>query len=506
MGDTNTDVIQGTLDMLILKTLSLQPLHGFGIARRIEQISRGFSSSKSIRARPHGAQAAGTRWMALTPSGGRSENSRRAKYYNLTRAGRKQLESDMTLDSGHGGLLRSRGSSTPKADGCPSGARWTHGLGRLSHRTRADQDDADEVQHYFDAAAASYIARGLPASDARRAAHAGAGNLTTVREAMHGYGWGNGIDTVAGDVRYALRRLRRSAGFTITTVLTLAIGIGATTAIFSVVNPILLEPLPYASADRLVMLSDRGADGQRIGATFGTYRELVARTHSFSALAVAKPWQPTITGRADPERPDGQRVSAGFLRVLGAEPLIGRDFDAADDRPQGANVVIVSDGFWRRYFGGDRDVIGRQVTLDGEAYTIIGVMPPGFTSVLAPTAELWSLLQYAVSLPTFRDPARHESREWGHRSHPGGTAAAGGERRSGQSRHRAGRAPRGFGFPPARLGVACWRADRASPATGRNQRGEAPVARDGWSGSARPDDRVRERDEPAARPLRAAPG
>jgi putative ABC transport system permease protein len=290
----------------------------------------------------------------------------------------------------------------------------TRGVHRLTHRAASDRDDVDEVQHYFEQAAASLMARGLSSGDARRAAHHGAGNLTTVREAIRGYGWENTISTILGDMRYALRRLRGSPGFTITTVLTLAVGIGATTAIFGAVKPVLLEGLPYPEPGRLVMLSDRDEAGAQSDVTFGTYREVLARSHSFAALAVAKSWQPTLTGRADPERPDGQRVSASYFRVLGMVPLLGRDFDAADDRPQGSNVIIISNGFWRRRFGGDPGIIGRQVTLDDDRYTVIGVMPPGFASVLAPAAELWSLLQYDASLPAFQDPARHESREWGH--------------------------------------------------------------------------------------------
>ncbi len=290
----------------------------------------------------------------------------------------------------------------------------THGVRRLAHRARADQDDADEVQDYFDQAAAAHMARGMSSADARRAARHGAGNLTTVREAVRGYGWENAIDTVLGDLRYALRRLRSAPGFTITTVLTLAAGIGATTAIFGAVNPILLEALPYPNPGRLVMVSDRDEAGARIDVTFGTYRELVTRSHSFAQLAAAKPWQPTLTGDAEPERPDGQRVSASYFRVLGVPPFLGRDFDVTDDRPNGANVVVMSNGFWRRRFGGDPAIVGHQVTLDGAHYTVIGVMPPGFASVLAPGAQLWSLLQYDASLPSFQDPSRHESREWGH--------------------------------------------------------------------------------------------
>ena len=109
--------------------------------------------------------------------------------------------------------------------------------------------------------------------------------------------------------------------------MTLGLGIGATASVFSVVNPILLEPLPYPDARRIVTISDRAADGSRVDVTFGTYREILTRSRSFDALAVMRPWQPTVTGEGEPERLDGQRVSASYFRVLGVPPAIGRDFD-----------------------------------------------------------------------------------------------------------------------------------------------------------------------------------
>ncbi len=215
------------------------------------------------------------------------------------------------------------------------------------------------------------------------------------------------MTTLLADLRYAVRRLRRSPGFTTAGVLTLALGIGATTAIFSAVNPILFEPLPYPHAERVLKVSDLGTNGSTADVTFGTYRELVQRSRSFDAIAVMKPWQPAMTGRAEPERLTGQRVSAAFFRALGVQPAMGRDFGDADDDLRGPNVAIISDGLLRRKFGGDRSVVGRQVTLDGDPYLVIGVMPRGFDNVLSPAAEVWAPLQYDRSLPA-------NGREWGH--------------------------------------------------------------------------------------------
>src|SRR5262245_48790576 len=214
-------------------------------------------------------------------------------------------------------------------------------------------------------------------------------------------------DEMFQDLRYGVRMLLKAPNFTLTAVFTLALGIGASTAIFSAVNPILFEPLPYPHADRVMMIWYPGADGSRAAQTFGTYRELATRSRSFEALAVMKLWQPTMTGPAEPERFDGQFVSASYFRALGAPPALGRDFDPSDDRLHGPKVVVLSDGLWRRRFGGDPTVIGRQVTLDDNSYTVIGVMPGAFENVLAPSAEIWSLLQYDTSLPPV-------SREWGH--------------------------------------------------------------------------------------------
>ena len=282
----------------------------------------------------------------------------------------------------------------------------TRGLRVLTKGAAADQDVADEVQHYLDEATAAHLARGLSPEDARRAARLECGNATVVREQVRSYGWENLIGTSLADLRYAGRQLRKSPGITAAVILILGLGVGASTSIFSAVNPILFEPLPYPHPDRLTMIWDKRGDSGRL-TNFATYRALAERSRSFDALAVVKSWQPTVTGHAEPERFEGQRVSAGYFRALAVWPAIGRDFQQADDQFHGPNVVILSDRAWRRRFGGDPAVVGRQVTLDDAGFTVVGVMPRGFENVLAPDADLWAPLQYNPSLPT-------DGREWGH--------------------------------------------------------------------------------------------
>ena len=157
------------------------------------------------------------------------------------------------------------------------------------------------------------------------------------------------------------------------------------------------------------MIWDVGEDGSRSPQTFHTYRELSERSRSFDTLSVMKPWQPTLNGADHPERLDGQQVSAGYFRTLGVVPVLGRDLQPSDDVRNGPKVVVLSNGLWRRRFGGDSAIVGREIKLDDASYTVVGVMPPGFDNVLSPSAEVWSPLQYdtgnIVSL---------ETREWGH--------------------------------------------------------------------------------------------
>ena len=217
------------------------------------------------------------------------------------------------------------------------------------------------------------------------------------------------MESVFQDIRYALRQLRKSPGFSCSAILILAVSIGGTTAIFSALNPILFEPLPYPHASRIMMIWYAEEDGTRIPQAFHTYRELVERSRSFDAVAVMKPWQPTMVGPEQPERIEGQQVSAGYFHALGVTPTIGRDFLPSDDVFNGPKLVIISNELWHRRFGGDKSIVGQQIRLDDQSFTVIGVMPSAFENVLAPSAEAWSPLQYNAGNITSTD-----TREWGH--------------------------------------------------------------------------------------------
>ena len=281
------------------------------------------------------------------------------------------------------------------------------GVDALVNRARADRDSAEEVEHYLEQLTADFVSRGLSPAAARRAARLEAGSAASLTDQLGALGWEHAVSTALSDVRYAARRLRHTPSFTVVAVLTLAIGIGASTAIFSAIDPILLEPLPYPDASRVFSVVEQHLDGSRTDGTFAMYRELSERARALAAIAVYRTWRPAITGGEQPERLDGQRVSGAYFAALGVAPAIGRAFSAEDDRVRGPRVVILSDSVWRRRFNADAAIVGREIRLDDSPYTVIGVMGPAFENVVAPSAAVWTALQYDPALPP-------NGREWGH--------------------------------------------------------------------------------------------
>ncbi|HEX5418837.1 MAG TPA: ABC transporter permease [Gammaproteobacteria bacterium] len=277
----------------------------------------------------------------------------------------------------------------------------------MARRSEVDAELDDEVRDYFERARTDLVREGHSAEQAAHAARRKLGDADKVREEVRAYGWENTVEAVLRDLHHAARRLRRSPGFALVGVLTLALGIGASTAIVSVVEPILFAPLPYPEADRVVLLSDRVQDGTPLDATYGTYIELAQRSRSFEGLAVANHWQPALTGADEPERLDGDQVSVDYFRVLGIAPAFGRNFDAADDARGGPPVAIVSAELAKRRFGSGRAALEQRIVLDGNEYTVIGIMPEGFENVLSPTAEVWAPLRYRAHAP-------FQTTEWGH--------------------------------------------------------------------------------------------
>jgi putative ABC transport system permease protein len=283
----------------------------------------------------------------------------------------------------------------------------SRGVRVLLSRRRADRDLDAEVEYFLDQARADAIGRGVPADVARRDARLHFGSPAAIREEVRSHGWEDLFADAATDVRYAWRGMGKRPGFAIIAVMTLAVGIGASTAIFSAVRPILFAPLPYPSAGRLILISDRRSDGAPADVAYGNYLEVAARSHAFTALAIADRWQPALVQLGDPERLTGDLVSADYFRVLGVSPAVGRNFAATDDIANAPRVTIVSDALARRRLGGAAAALGRSMVLDGIPFTVIGVMPRGFENVVAPNAELWTPRRYRSNAP-------FQSGEWGH--------------------------------------------------------------------------------------------
>ncbi|HEX8072782.1 MAG TPA: ABC transporter permease [Pyrinomonadaceae bacterium] len=197
------------------------------------------------------------------------------------------------------------------------------------------------------------------------------------------------MGTLWQDVRYAARALRKSPGFAAVAVLTLALGIGANTAIFSVVNAVLLRPLPYPQPEQLVSLYEDG-DVQSRHVSYPNFLDWRKRNHSFSAVSTTRGWYLTLTGDGPPESLVSWMVSAEYFDVLGVRPLLGRSFLPDEDKPGAERVTVISYAFWRTHFGGDPAVLGRRVTLDHEPFTVVGVMPREFRPPEDP--PLWVLM------------------------------------------------------------------------------------------------------------------
>src|SRR5262245_58054598 len=182
------------------------------------------------------------------------------------------------------------------------------------------------------------------------------------------------------DLRYGLRMLRTHPGFTFIAALTLSLGIGANTAIFSIVNAVLLRPFPYQAPERLVMLRERGTGGGAgFSPSYPNFADWRAQNTVFGSIAAVRQTESfNFTGAGEPERLQGRLVSVEFLSTLGVKPLVGRDFLAEEDRPGATPAVILSYGLWQRRFGNNQSIIGKQLTLNNQSFTVVGITPPNF--------------------------------------------------------------------------------------------------------------------------------
>jgi predicted permease len=257
----------------------------------------------------------------------------------------------------------------------------------------------DRVEHELDAEVSSYLNQlidekiegGMSPASAHRAAMIELGGVDQVKEQVRDVRLGSTIEQVWQDTRYALRMLRKNPSFTAIAVITLALGIGVNTAIFSLVDGILLRPLPYQQPDRLVRLvqSQRQLGLDRWNLSQASFAALRDNNHSLEAVAAYSTSGANLTGDDEPERVSIGTVSADFFKVLGIPPIRGRAFRAGEDTPGNNGVCIISFGFWQRRFGGDPNIIGRSLNLNSAPAEVIGVMPASF-SFPRPETEIWT--------------------------------------------------------------------------------------------------------------------
>jgi putative ABC transport system permease protein len=261
----------------------------------------------------------------------------------------------------------------------PLWSRLKHLSRNLLRKQQVENQLEDEVRAYADMLADEKIAGGVSAQEARRTTLAELGGIEQVKQSVRDHRTGSGVELLWQDVRYALRQLRRNRAFTLTAVITLALGIGATTAIFSAVYALLLRPLPYPDAGRLMYISSQH---QAFNADTLTSPDFVAAqstVKSFAQFTGYNNWIQNLTGLGDPVRIHRAGVTANFLPMLGVVPQLGRLFTNGEDRPDGPPVVILSDHLWRNHFHADPAIIGKSVALNGKQQTIVGVLPRHFS-------------------------------------------------------------------------------------------------------------------------------
>ncbi len=261
-------------------------------------------------------------------------------------------------------------------------------MANLFRKSQLDADISAELQAHIAMRIEDNLARGMSPEEARREALVRFGNATVMREKVAAVDTSLWMESFARDARYALRRLRKSPGFAITVLLTLAIGIGANAAVFSVLNSVLLRPLAYPHADRLIAMwmDAPGANGlaslsSGLQLSPSMYVTFSDRNRSFEAMGVWDARNASVTGLAQPEEVHATLVSSGVLEALDVAPAAGRWFNQVDQDPHGAKSAMLGYGYWQRRFGGERSVIGRSIQVDGITREIVGVMPRGFRMV-----------------------------------------------------------------------------------------------------------------------------
>jgi putative ABC transport system permease protein len=271
-------------------------------------------------------------------------------------------------------------------------------------RRQLDRDLGDEIAFHLTMREQKNLAAGMDAEEARYAARRQFGNTTRVKESSRNVWISSSLETLWQDLRYGARTLRKNPGFAIVATLTLALGIGANAAIFSVVKGVLLNALPYRRPDRLVTLAQGDAQTPNPSkVSYGEAEDWKARSQSFQQIALYRGWTPASSGEGVPRMVFGLRVTRNFFDVLGVSPSLGRSFLPEEDRPDRWHVILLSYPYWIRQFGGNENVIGQMILLDQIPFQIVGVLPQSFEPLSFTDAgsppDIWAPLGYDLSQP-----------------------------------------------------------------------------------------------------------
>ena len=251
-------------------------------------------------------------------------------------------------------------------------------LGNLFSSRRVDADLDHEVHSHLELLIAENIRAGMPPAEAQRAARIELGGIEQVKEQVREERLGSWLHSMLSDCRYGLRQLRKNPGATAVMVFTLALAIGATTAIFSVVYGVLLRPLPYTDSSRIMAVFEVNLNGGWSRLADPNFDDFRDQNRSFQAIAKYNNYVVSVSGASQPTRTTVAHVSPDFLKVFGIQPILGRDFSTGDTKKGPAPVVLVSDGYWRQDLGSPRDLTQSHLKIDGAVFSVVGVLPAGF--------------------------------------------------------------------------------------------------------------------------------
>ncbi len=389
VGEERGTMLQGTLELLVLKIVSLEPIHGWGITLRMEQMSASVFQVNQGSLYPALERLTRRGW--LRSEWRTTESNRRARYYELTPCRQATARRGA---AGMGALVH-RGQCDPFVERSasmtshderprwlpawlpawlPVWVRWPFG------GARADRDHQEEVRFHLDMAAARFEAQGIDPVEARRRAAVALGGATRVREEASEARGGRWFADLGRDARYAVRQLRHARGFAVVAILTLALGIGANTALFSVIEGVLLRPIPFPDADRLAVVweTDRVSGTSREPASWPDYVDFARDSRTFSQLAAVTGLESSFTpAQGEAQRVSTMAVTHSYFPLVGVRAMRGRIFTPEEDVPGGALVVLLGERFWRARFNADPSIIGQTVRIDEVPRQVVGIVPVG---------------------------------------------------------------------------------------------------------------------------------